>query len=101
MKTLTLLILLISANLMAQDNSKFTKSERAIITSVGTSVAVYSFVKPGFKEIDVLICLFGIISASIPYLFDKLPKWIEVNSSGINIKLKYKIYKCTKQQLKL
>jgi hypothetical protein len=73
---------------------RLSKSEKTIITVMGTATTAYGFLKPGYSKEDVYICLSGVIFAAIPYIFDNMPKWIKVNSSGINFKFKYKKYKC-------
>ena len=96
MKNLTYIILLISMSLQAQNiNLKLSKTDKAIIRTVGISTTIY-----GFARIDktanqlnqsVIICVSGILFAALPDLkFNRL----EINSSGINFKLREKRYKC-------
>lgn len=96
MKNLTLLTLLISMSLQAQNiDLKLSKTDKNIIRTVGISTTIY-----GFTRVDkstnqfnksVLICVSGVLFAAIPDI--KINRF-EVNSSGINFKLRNKQFKC-------
>lgn len=96
MKILTSIFLIITLNINCQ-----TKTDKIIITGIGSAITAYGYLKPGCKKQDIYICTFGVLFAAIPYLVEKKQKRFEVSSSGINIKLKYsKKYKSCKKVTK-
>lgn len=91
---LTLMLILFCLNIHSQE-LKLSKTDKTIITVAGFSTTVYGFAKSGLKKTDPIICVSGIIFTALPYIFEN-NKRIEINSSGINIKLKFdkKYKKC-------
>lgn len=76
---------------------KLSKTDKAIITTIGASVTAYGFLSDT-KDAKIT-CISGVLFAAIPYIFEGW-KNIEVSSSGINIKLKFKKFKCYKSPYK-
>lgn len=96
MKLLTSILLLISLTNYSQE-LRLSKPNKIIITSIGVSTSFYSILKPGCTKSDMITTGAGALFALIPYLVE-LPSYMEVNSSGINFKLKFdnKYRKCKK-----
>lgn len=100
-QNLFIIICMTTINVYTQEtqlNIPPVNTKNIVITS-GVCMTTYAILKPGCSKQDIRLSFASAVLVVLPFLLDK-KSIVGVNSTGINIKLKYKRYKCYKNPYK-